>query len=176
MEKLTMDIVAKYNGKGMIFAGNASAIITDSGPDWGPDEWRVVKYYGKFSEERIRSCFNQLLQQLRAECNKTDCSLWTNDKHIERVVLVECDWKDMQDCFNKVALQLCWISESMLELNISIDARSIMYTRPGEWHGLTEHWLGRLNKKEMLEWIYGEVILDECTEMICDEIREQHIE
>ncbi len=170
------ELLKKYGDKGFVWSGDTCAIIVDSGPDWGPDEWRVVKYCGRFSEERIRECLNMLLQKLRIKCEEISSRIKEIGEHVGPVESVMCDWADKRDCFDRVELLLWSMGDDMLELNVTITARPVMNTKSRGWGGIREHWLGRMNKKEMLEWIDSEVIVEECTEMISDILREHYIE
>lgn len=166
-------IVKKYNGEGYVSYDNTYAIIVNSGPEWGPDEWREVKYCGTFSKERIHECVSLLLQKLRVECMNLNCNI---KEYIGSVKRVECDWEDKRDCFEKVELRLLSKGNSILELNISIFSRQVMRTKQGGWRGLREYCLVRMKKEKMLQRMNCETITDECTKMISDKIKEYYIE
>lgn len=166
-------IVKQYNGEGYVTCDNTYAIIVNVGSEWGPDEWREVKYCGVFSKKRIHECVSLLIQKLRTECVNLDCNL---EEYIGPVKRVECDWEDKRDCFEKVELMLWSMGNSILELNISIFSRQVMRTKRGGWHGLREYCLGKMKKKKMLEWMNSETIVNKCMEMISEQIKEYYLE
>lgn len=161
----------KENSKGFIAVGDTSAIIIDSGPEWGRDEWNVIKYNGRFDEERVVECFKQSHVKLINNIKAIDFDSLKNRHAAKRGLKVDVCWEDKRDCFERMELYLYWADKIVVGLNGEIFFRSVMSSSRK-----TMDFLFALKERdEMFSWLESDDIILDCSKMISERIKWYYI-